>query len=245
MEKQCPKLNWYYYRPDEGCDDKFICQYMRLDYLIQLLEKKQYYVKRRRTFKDAYESYENNKLAFAPWPVGNNCTPQPKELQERLIPYTDIMHCPTACWSKHERESYLMWKSYATEIGACVRTTVHNFIASLQIDLNIIENENKVLCGSMKYDYFRPSTIEGDQLFDKDIVYADENEFRFYFLLASDAEKKIEENKGIYIPVDTKVMIDEILLSPFICKEAGDKIARMIKCAYDIDVKLSNINIKG
>ena len=243
MEKQCPKLNWYYYRPNEGCDDKFICQYMRLDYLIRLLEKKQYYVHRRRTFKDANESYNNYKLAFALRSVGNNCAQQPK-VKERLIPYTDIIHCPTACWSKHERESYLMWKSYATEIGACIRTTVHNFIASLQIDLDIIRNDNKVLCGSMKYDYFRPSTIEEDQLFDKDIVYADENEFRFYFLLASDTEKKKDELKGIDVPVDTKVMIDEILLSPFICKEAANRIARMIKCAYDIDVRLSNIKLK-
>jgi hypothetical protein len=243
MEKQCPKLNWYYYRPDEGCDDKFICQYMRLDYLIRLLEKKQYYVKRRRTFEDANESYKNIKLAFALGSIGNNCTQQPK-VKERLIPYTDIIHCPTACWSKHERESYLMWKSYATEIGACIRTTVHNFIASLQIDLDIIRNDNKVLCGSMKYDYFRPSTIEEHQLFDKDIVYADENEFRFYFLLASDTEKKKDEIKGIDVPVDTKVMIDEILLSPFICKEAANRIARMINYAYDIDVRLSNIKLK-
>ena len=243
MEKQCPKLNWYYYRPDEGCDDKFICQYMRLDYLIRLLEKKQYYVKRRRTFEDANESYINNKLSFAIRHVGNNYTPQPKA-EERWIPYTDIIHCPTSCWSKHKRESYLMWQSYATEIGVCIRTTVHNFIASLQIDLDITRSENKVLCGSMNYNHFKLSTIESNQLFDKDMVYADENEFRFYFLLASDFEKEKDEKKGIDIPVDTKVMIDEIILSPFICKEAGDKIAQMIKCAYDIDVKRSNIELR-
>jgi hypothetical protein len=237
------KMNWYYYRPDEGCDDKFICQYMRLDYLIRLLEEKQYYVKRRRTFEDANECYKNNKLMFAPWPVGNNCTSQ-SQSKERWIPYTDIIHCPTSCWSKHERESYLMWKSYATEIGACIRTTVHNFIASLQIDLDIVNSENRVLCGSMNYDYFKPSTIEDNQLFDKDIVYADENEFRFYFLLASDTEKKNDEKKGIDVPVDTKIMIDEILLSPFICKEAANRIMRMIKCTYDIDVRLSNIKIR-
>ncbi len=244
MEKQCLKLNWYYYRPEDSCDDKFICQYMRLDYLIRLLEKKQYYVKRRRTFEDANESYKNNKLAFALRSVGNNCIQQP-EVKERLIPYTDIIHCPTSCWSMHEHESFLMWKSYATEIGACIRTTVHNFIASLQIDLDIVKSENKVLCGSMNYEYFKPSATEDNQLFDKDIVYTDENEFRFYFLLASDSEKMKDEIKGIDVPVDTKVMIDEILLSPFICKEAANKIARMINCAYDIDVKLSNIKIRG
>lgn len=239
MKDECPKLNWYFYRPKEGCDDKFICQYMRLDYLIQLLETRQYYVKRRRTFEDANESLKNYKLAFAYSTVGNNSAKQP-ETGERLIPYTDITNCPTACWSKHERESYLMWKSYATEIGACIRTTVHSFIASLQIDLDIVKSENKVLCGSMNYDYYKQSTIEENQLFDKDIVYADENEFRFYFLLNSDSEKK---NKGIYVPVDINVMISEILLSPFICKDAANKIARMLKCAYNINVKPSNIKL--
>lgn len=238
-----PQLNGYYYLNKEGCNDKVICQYMRLDYLIQLLETKKYYVKRRRTFEDANESYKNYKLAFAFSTVGRNCAQQSKT-EERLIPYSDIIYCPTACWSKHKRESYLMWKSYATEIGACIRTTVHHFIASLQIDLDPVRSENKVLCGSMNYDYFKPSTIEVDQLFDKDIVYADENEFRFYFHLASDSKKKKDENNGVYVPVDTNVMIDEILLSPFICKDAADRIARMINYAYNIKVKQSNVKLK-
>lgn len=216
---------------------------MRLDYLIQLLETRRYYVKRRRTFEDANESYKNYKLSFAFSTVGRNCAQQPKT-EERLIPYTDIIHCPTACWSKHNRESYLMWKSYATEIGACIKTTVHHFIASLQIDIDPVGSKNKVICGSMNYDYFKPSTIEDKQLFDKDIVYADENEFRFYFLLASDSEKKKDDNNVIYVPVDTDVMIDEILLSPFICKDAACKIARMIKCSYDINAKVSNIKLR-
>ena len=49
-----------------------------------------------------------------------------------------------------------------------------------------------------------------------------------FFHLASDSKKKKDENNGVYVPVDTNVMIDEILLSPFICKDAADRIARMI-----------------
>ncbi len=237
-EKGTDKLNWYYYRPIEGSEDRTICQYMRLDYLIQLLETGKYYVKRRREFEDANESYKNIRYAFAPSAVGNNVGFQPT--QKRLIQYTDIVNCPTSCWSKRVHESYLMWKSYATEIGACIITTVHNFIASLQIDLDIASEDNLVLCGSIDYNNFRPSTNEEKQLFEKDIVYSDEDEFRFYFLLASDSNKK----NGVYIPVNTEVMIGEILLSPFICKDAADKLAKMIKCAYDIEVKQSNIRLK-
>ena len=88
-----------------------------------------------------------------------------------------------------------------------------------------------------------PSTIEDSQLFVKDVVYENEKEYRFYFLLTTDSCIKAEE-KGIYIPVDINVMIGEILLSPFICKEVADKIARMIKSDYDIDVKQSSIKVK-
>lgn len=240
MKKEANKLNWYYYRPEEGCEDRIICQYMRLDYLIQLLETGNYYVKRRRLFEDANESYNDIKYAFTPRAVGNNVGIQP--IQERLIQYTDIVNCPTSCWSKRRCESYLMWKSYATEIGACIRTTIHNLIASLQIDLDYSNQDNLVLCGSMNYNNFKPSTNEEKQLFDKDIVYSDEDEFRFYFLLASGSEMK--HNNGISIPVDTKVMIDEILLSPFICKDAADKLAQMIRCTYNLEVKQSKIRLK-
>lgn len=217
---------------------------MRLDYLLQLLEIGKYYVKRRKCFEDANESYRNLKLAIAPVSVGENVISQPISI-ERIIPYTRISDCPTTCWSMNEEEKFLMWKCYATEIGACIRTTIHKFIASLQLDLN--ENsENKLVCGSMDYKKFIPSTIEEYQLFDKDIAYADEQEFRFYFYFPSyDQDNKTKDNEQrILVPVDTKVMINEIILSPFISTDAADKLIRMIKCAYNIEVKRSVIKIK-
>lgn len=95
----------------------------------------------------------------------------------------------------------------------------------------------------MNYKEFHPSCDELKQLFDKDKVYTDENEFRFYFQLADDTDKKNTNYR--LIPVNTTVMIDEILLSPFICKDAANKLARMIKCCYGIEnVKQSNIKLK-
>lgn len=241
MEDIAKRLNGYYYRLEDGNNDKSICQYMRLDYLIQFLETGNYFVKRRKNFQDANEAYENKKLAFGYSAVGEqNSLLSP--VQERLIPYMNIVNCPTSCWSMNSYESFLMWKSYSTEMGACIKTTIHNFISSIKIDLSINNRDNKVLCGSMSYlNKIMPSTIEEDQLFNKDIVYAEEKEFRFYFILKSDKDK---DTNGIHIPVDANVMIDEVLLSPFICKDAADKLARMLKCAYNIEVKQSNIKIK-
>lgn len=240
MKDEQNRLNWYYYQPSDGPEDRVICQYMRLDYLIRLLETHKYYVRRRREFDDANEKYENIKLAFpiAPAKKHDLCEP---ELTKRIIPYSDIIHSPTSCWTKND-ESFLMWKSYATEVGACIKSTVHNLIASLEINL---ENNgiNKVVCGSMNYKKILPSHDELSQLFDKDITYSDENEFRFYFYLSDDTGKKCTEFQ--LIPVNTVVLIDEIILSPFICKEAANKFARMIKCSYGIEnVKQSKIKIK-
>jgi hypothetical protein len=215
---------------------------MSLDYLIRLLETHKYYVRRRREFDDANESYENVKLAF-PIAPAKNYNSQDQELTKRIIPYFDIIHCPTSCWTKNEDESFLMWKSYATEVGARIKTTVHSFIASIELDLEQ-DGMNKVVCGSMSYKKdLIPSSNELGQLFNKDKAYSAENEFRFYFHISSDSDKK--STKYHLIPVNTYVMIDEILLSPFICKEAADKLARMVKCTYGIEnVKQSNIRLK-
>lgn len=241
MDDKNKKLNWYYYLPNDGVADRIICQYMRLDYLIQLLETNKFYVRRRREFDDANESYENIKLAFPITPANDDDSLK-QEIKPRIIPYSDIIHCPVSCWTKNTEESYLMWKSYATEIGARIQSTVYNFVASLELNLDK-GGDNKVVCGSMDYNKILLSSDELKQLFGKDIVYSDENEFRFYFHIADDIDEK--NTRYRLIPVNTKVMIDEILLSPFICKEAADKFALMIKCCYGIEnVKQSNIKLK-
>lgn len=241
MSNEQRRINWYYYLPVDGSEDREICQYMRLDYLIQLLETHKYYVSRRREFIDSNEKYQDLKLSVPVTPAHKECYPK-QEPKERIIPYFDIIHCPTSCWTKKTEESYLMWKSYATEIGARIKSTIYNFVSSLEIDL-VKEGENKVVCGSVNYKEFRPSYDELRQLFDKDKVYADEDEFRFYFQLSNDTDKR--NTKCRLIPVNTTVMIDEILLSPFICKDAADKLTRMIKCCYGIEnVKQSNIKLK-
>lgn len=241
LNDKTKKLNWYYYRDKDGCGDMSICQYMRLDYLIRLLETNQYYINRRKHFVDANESHSNKGIKFA-FGLSNIKTKSLRKPAERLIPYKDLVSCPTSCWTMCEHESYLMWKCYATEVGACIKTTVHNFIASLEIDLDETNEDNKVLCGSMDYqDNLLFSFDEEKQLFDKDFAFADEKEFRFYFLLNSTFS---ESPEAINIPVNTEVMIDEVLLSPFIVKEAADKIARMMNCAYNIDVKQSKIKLK-
>jgi len=233
MKDDTKNLNTYLYRYKDGNENFFICQYMRLDYFIKMLENQHYYAKRRRIFNDAHET--QRKLLHTFNSVGNKT-----EEKEREYANSNIVNCPTACWTKNSQESYLMWKSYATEMGVCIRSNVHDFIASLKIDLND-DSENKIVCGSMDYGNHFFSLEEEKQLFDKDIEFADENEFRFYFMLASDTDKT---TSGFSIPINPEVLIDDILLSPFIDNDAARSISQIIKQKYNINVKQSRIKLQ-
>lgn len=236
------KLNWYYYHPNDGPTDKVICQYMRLDYLIQLLETNKLYAKRRRENNDANEGYYKNYLEFG-FSIADENGVSNTESPKRDFTYKDIVDCPISCWTKTERESYLMWKSYAGDTGVRIKSSIHNLVASLQLVLEK-DGNNKVCCGSMNYcQNFLPSNDEEHQMFSKDEVYSDEDELRFYFILSDDSNRKCTTHR--LIPIDPNVLIDEILLSPFLCKEAADKLARMIKCSYGFEnVEQSKIKIK-
>lgn len=236
------KLNWYYYHLNDGPADRIICQYMRLDYLLQLLETHKLYAKRRRENNDTNEGYYKKYLEFGLSVAGDSIELQ-IEKSKRNLSYKNIVDCPISCWTKTERESYLMWKSYAGETGVRIKSSIHNFIASLQLDLRK-EGVDKVYYGSMSYcKDLLPSDDEEHQMFSKDEVYADEDELRFYFKLSDDSNKKGATHR--LIPVEPKVMIDEILLSPFLCKEAANKLVRTIKCSYGFEnVIQSKIKIK-
>lgn len=94
----------------------------------------------------------------------------------------------------------------------------------------------------MIYEDFMPSTVEEKQLFGKDIAYADEREFRFYFNLPDDSCKK--ETKAIFIPILPDVLVDEVVVSPFVHPEASKKIVSFLKCCYNLNnVSPSKIKI--
>lgn len=235
------KKNGYWYADDNIVENIDIYQYMRLDYLLNLLETNNYYVKKRKTFIDANESENDIRLVFdlIPSIVGSNSKPNPHP--ERLIPYSEILECPTSCWTKTKEESFMMWKVYANEIGVRIKSSTGKILNSINLNTSIKSN-NRVICGSMKYVEHPRSFYETGQLFNKSKEYFDENEFRFYF----DFKEIIKKDKDfIEIPIRTKLMIDEIIISPFICKIASNKIERIISESYGINnVKQSKIKLK-
>ena len=156
--------------------------------------------------------------------------------------FREIVECPVSCWNKREEESYAMWKAYATELGVCIRTTVKRFVESIMIDDLSINSSDRLICGSMKYIKHPHSADELGQMFNKYYGYSDENEYRFYLDLKNGVDYFDDH---ILVPINSRYMIEEILISPFIDKVVADKFKRMIKCGYGIEnVRQSEIKIK-
>ncbi len=235
-------MNGYWYKTEEGDNNISICHYMRLDHFIQLVETDKLYATKRMFFAgDANEGYYDKRFEFAFSIASSNAPPQTKSTN-RMMKFREIVECPVSCWNKREEESYAMWKAYATELGVCIRTTVKRFVESIMIDDLSINSSDRLICGSMKYIKHPHSADELGQMFNKYYGYSDENEYRFYLDLKNGVDYFDDH---ILVPINSRYMIEEILISPFIDKVVADKFKRMIKCGYGIEnVRQSEIKIK-
>lgn len=243
------KINYYLTPTDEEIkkdNDITIYQYMRLDYLFDLLENQKYYAKKRYTFIDYNEKTFNLKDYFITY--GTFSDPKDKRAIETTkkeddncyITFKESTEMPVSCWTKKGTESFMMWKVYGKVMGVRIKSTVLNFIASIKEDVSLNSN-NKILCGSIRYVDNLSDNGEVGVYLNKHKSYSDEKEFRFYF----NFKDKDKRNEFILIDVDPKVMIDEICFSPFINETAVKAFTEMIKEKYGIEnVKHSNMRIK-
>ena len=82
---------------------------------------------------------------------------------------------------------------------------------------------------------------QDDEAFSKDQAFADEKEFRFYFLPNNAPDKKDKE--GIYFSINPQVLITEVILSPQMAMEVSSALGDMIQDKYSIKVRNSNIHL--
>ena len=141
----------YYYLMD-GLDENLpICQYMDLDYLLRLLGTRSYYVKAKELFPDKRESSLPLKSIFRLQPVepgsykGSDSISS-KDSLKKYREYKESGAFLTACWTEREGESALMWANFTTKMGICIKSTIHNFIASFEND------DYEIYCGRMSYN---------------------------------------------------------------------------------------------
>ena len=120
----------------DGVDsEEEIYQYMDLDYLLRLLESRSYFVKQKRFFPDFHESFLPLKSIFKPQPIFRKCEkPIKVEIEEALVRLRQFRESGTmltACWTKHRGENALMWRNFTNKMGICIKSSIHNFMASL------------------------------------------------------------------------------------------------------------------
>ena len=225
----------------EGLDGNMtIRQYLKLDYLIQLLETRSYYVKRKRLFEDKREVSLPLKSLFHMQPVGidtnaNRAVNNTDETLRKFRRYKESGNYLTSCWTERVGESALMWKNFVDNQGVCIKTTINNFVASFKNDVF------EICCGRMSYNGYYAGQDFEEALFSKDRAFAEEREIRFYF--TQENEKESMPDEGVSMPVDPKVLIDEIILSPYIKPIEVERLKRDLSEKYDIQVLPSKIEL--
>lgn len=224
----------------DGVDENLtIYQYMDLDYLLHLLKKQEYYVKPKKYFSDKHECRLPIKSLFRIAPVGENDndikdqTPNDYLIKSRQ--FHESGNLLTACWTEHNGENVLMWKNFTSKLGVCIKSTIANFIASFKKDDFVI------CCGRMFYEGIKYHNDNIERLFIKDKAFKGEEEIRFYFIPSDKIDTS--KMKGLSIDVDPKVMINEIILSPYIDKIAANELKAYLKGEYDVKVKQSQIEL--
>lgn len=215
-----------------------IYQYMNLDYLLCLLKRQEYYVKPKKYFFDKHERNLPLKSHFRIEPVGENCYKRIQKTDdsfEKSRQFHESGNLLTACWTKHDGENMLMWKNFTSKLGVCIKSTVANFIASFKTD------DFVVCCGKMTYDGIKNHHDNIERLFLKDRPFEGEEEIRFYFLPTNNVDTS--NLAGLPLSVNPKVMIDEIILSPYINRIAANELKTFITEKYNVKVNLSKIEL--
>lgn len=222
--------------------DTPICRYLSLNNFIDMMECHRLYVNRRKAFYDVNERYIPFHWSGFLMPVGENCLPQPDRSQfwqDTRNEYSRWANMPTICWTLTTQESYLMWKGYTEENGVCIVSTIRNFITSIQDSKDFQRAKCTIHCGQMLYNGF--STMDMENLpFWKGREFASENELRFYFEIADDTGK----DNHIFIPIDCSILVNKLIISPFVCPKTAEALVEMLSNRYKIKVTSSKIQVK-
>lgn len=223
--------------------DTRICRYMGFDVFLQLLYGK-LFVPRRELFMDFRESGRRSIKSRFLWSISETNDDNQK-IREELKVYDQYSKnlrqsrfLLTSCWTIDDGEDFLMWKSYASQIGVCVKTTIGQLLSNI----NYEKYDLMPICSTMSYLSIYQKAGFLESVFAKDKYYQSENEFRLYFvprsnvtdeemksidtetverILSRSSEKEEEQSKdpkypmSIFLEVDPQ-FISSIVLSPFI-----------------------------
>lgn len=209
--------------------DTPIYRYMKLDYVIDMIENNRLIVPMRSSFTDLYDkvgAIETNRL----YRRKINQVPSYKDRQRINRENKKAYSTCVLCWTMDRREnessdeSYLMWKAYSNNSITCrIETTVRKLIDSIKkipYDMLISEVYYGKKCDN-RYE---------EKLFCKLQNYKDEQEVRLLVLC--------NRKEHLSLDIDPIVLLTEIIVSPFISKNLRNIIIK------DLQERCSGFNVR-
>lgn len=150
-----------------------------------------------------------------------------------------------SCWNKNTTESYALWKIYSDiNKGIMVTSSVYNLIESFNsTPENIQLSEIKYINHSTDYI---PNNNSNFPIIHKNLAYSYEQELRLIYQVEAENgliyNWKPQEN-GKYLKTNLKILIEEIVLSPYSPEWFYDIIKDLL-FKYGIDKKIKYSELK-
>lgn len=184
-------------------EDTVIFRYLDILKFLNLIVSKKLYFTNYKYFSDKFETEITEKylIDFAT-SAGTNME---NTTMQSLSNY--YLNRFVNCWNISDTEQYLLWKTYCQNIysGVVIKSSVKSVKDSLESQTKLIFE-----CDKIKYIPYSPSPEQIDHpVFTKYNFYSSENEIRVSTII----DHSEENDKGVLIPVDLNILIDEIILS--------------------------------
>jgi hypothetical protein len=152
-----------------------------------------------------------------------------------------------SCWRFSEHESHAMWKVFlSSNEGVAIRTTFNDISKGIKCS-----KENQNICiGKVNYVDFKKNKIPIDNMFNplfhKNIHFKNEEELRILAYEVNNIDKGTfeignlkEMHPGITLEFDYKVIIKEIIVSPYAPEWFFDLVKKLCIDKYELDVKIN------
>ena len=241
--------------------NKFLCRYLDLYKLLDILNNHQLYFTRLDKFDDPLEGITVNAIKLK---LFNSATPITEENinkafteeEQKDILARDKFHRSqyeieisqsqksqfANCWFKGEKESIAMWRLYSKEDGVILKFDSHDLIEAVVGSAKQLKEleHTKMTFGDLEYKNIWP--FDWEETFSnkfnalkKDNSYSHENEFRFIIAVPGDMIDKFDH---IVIPITSLTNLNfEILASPFMQNWKLKNLAKLLS-KYELEGKL-------
>lgn len=207
--------------------DARIWRFMDLSSFISVLAKRALYFSKANETKDPYECLPSQGT-LEHYRVGEDVQ---SNLRAAFVGHLKARACALInCWHMNEYESAAMWKLYLkSDEGVAIETTVSRLRDSFDVDREHITYIGQVEYADYEHDEIPLHNIFYTFLY-KRRSFEHEKELRAFIW-----DSRYEAvHKGIYVPVDVKMLIRSVFVSP-VAPSWFCEVVKSVAAKYDID----------